>query len=87
MVSCVIDAIFDPSAAPGQKAASGSERPPQQAAGEDQPESEGQGLLLFLHLQRFFSASLCSFPARTHMLQCSIEATVRGKKKNRRLRE
>lgn len=54
--------MFDLLAAPGQKAASGSEQPAQQAAGEDQPGSEGKGWLLFCQQQIFFSASCCSFP-------------------------
>lgn len=39
----VSDAMFDLLAAPGQKATSCPEQPAEQAAGEDQPTTEGKG--------------------------------------------
>lgn len=66
--------MFDLLAAPGQKAASGSEQPAQQAAGEDQPGSEGKGWLLFCQQKIFFSASCCSFPVfALSVLTCTVK--------------
>lgn len=49
----------------------GSEQPPHQEAGEDQPGTQGKGWLQ----QIFFSASVCSFSSLMSVFPC-MEANV-----------